>query len=72
MSMRTKNRGLGLDSKRQVTFKTKQAEAVGFMLLGRLRKSFTYLGQGKYVITKEQCIILKSNNVAYEIKRYYS
>jgi len=63
--------GNNMDSKRQVTFKTKKSEEQGFMILGRLRKPFSYLGKGRYVISKEQCILLKSNNIPYNIKRYY-
>lgn len=60
-----------MDSKRQVTFKTTKAEEQGFMILDRLRKPFSYLGKGRYVISKEQCVLLKSNKIPYKIKRYY-
>lgn len=69
--LKSNHGGNSMDSKRQVTFKTPKAEEDGFMILGRLRKPFSYLGKGKYVISKEQCILLKSNNIPYQIKRYY-
>lgn len=70
----SKRSGGGSDmySKRQVTFKTKNAEEQGFMILDRLRKPFSYLGKGRYIISKEQCVLLKSNKIPYKIKRYYS
>ena len=60
-----------MDSKRKITFENQKSEQNGIVLLGRLRKPFTYLGGGKYVISKEQCLVLKSNKINYQIKQYY-
>lgn len=60
-----------MGSKRQVIFENQRSEKDGIILLGRLRKPFTYLGSGKYVITKEQCMVLKTNEIAYEVKQWY-
>jgi len=61
-----------MDSKRKITFENQKSEKNGIMLLGKMRKPFTYLKGGKYVITKEQCIVLKSKAIPYSINRYYT
>jgi len=69
--MRTKRSVAGMDSKRQITFENQRSEKEGIVLLGRLRKPFTYSGRGKYIITKEQCLVLKTNEISYEVKRRF-
>ena len=57
-------------SKRIIVFNDNKAETRGFNALRLARMNFAYLDDGKYVITKKQCAILKAQKIDYTVKRY--
>ncbi len=59
-----------LERKRVVVFRDEKAEDKGFALLNAVRMPFAYKDNGQYIITKKQCVILKAQNIGYDVKRY--
>ncbi len=59
-----------MNSKRMIIFKDGKSETQGFKILHMARMPFSYRDNGKYVITKKQCAILKAQNIEYKIKKY--
>ena len=59
-----------MNNKRVIVFKDEQTETQGFKILHMVRMPFSYRDNGRYVITKKQCAILKAQNIEYKVKKY--